>query len=123
MTKKDIKRLDYLDTELSEITLGLTWLLFFPVILILEKGFNPFLIIPSILIGLATIKSALSPCVKHRKTMAYACFIMSIVAASMFILTDFNKAHASHLLWVGVSVLALFNLKRLTNRFYKCKHG
>ena len=84
MTKKDIKRLDYLDTELSEITLGLTWLLFFPVILILEKGFNPFLIIPSILIGLATIKSALSPCVKHRKTMAYACFIMSIVAASMF---------------------------------------
>ena len=123
MTKKDIKRLDYLDTELSEITLGFTWLLFFPVILILEKGFNPFLIIPSILIGLATSICALSSCIKHRKTMAYACFIMSIIAASMFILTDFNKAHASHLLWVGVSVLALFNLKRLTNRFYKCKHG
>jgi hypothetical protein len=123
MTKKDIKRLNYLDTELSEITLGLTWLLFFPVILILEKGFNPFLIIPSVLIGLATIKSALSPSVKHRKTMAYACFIMSIVATSMFILADFDKVHASHLLWIGVSVLALFNLKRLTNRFYKCKHG
>ena len=74
--------LTYYDSEPTEITQGFVWLIFFPIIHTLDCDFNVWLIIPSMLLGLASIKGACSHTVKVRKTLGLGVFLFSVVVVT-----------------------------------------
>ena len=114
--------LTYYDSEPTEITQGFVWLIFFPIIHTLDCDFNVWLIIPSMLLGLASIKGACSHTVKVRKTLGLGVFLFSVVVVTYYFLIGKLPNDATHWGWVLISVSAFFNLRRLTNHYY-LKYG
>lgn len=114
--------LTYYDSEPTEVTQGVIWLLFFPIIHTLDYSFNLWLIIPSMLIGFASIKGACSHTVGVRKTLGLGVFLFSIVVVTYYFLIGKLPNDATHWGWLLVSISAFFNLRRLTNHYY-LKYG
>jgi len=110
--------LTYYDSEPTEVTQGVIWLLFFPIIHTLDYSFNLWLIVPSIMIGFASIKGACSHTVGVRKTLGLAVFLFSIVVVTYYFLIGKLPNDATHWGWLLVSISAFFNLRRLTNHYY-----
>lgn len=115
--------LTYYDSEPTEIMQGVIWFLFFPIINTLDTGFNLWLIIPSILIGLASIKGACLYGVRVRKAIGLAVFLFSVVVVTYYFLCKKLPGDPTHWGWVLISASAFFNLKRLTNHYYLTKNG
>jgi hypothetical protein len=116
--------LTYYDSEPTEVTQGFIWMLFYPIIHTVECGLNLWLIIPSFLIGLASIKAACSHPVAVRKTIGLGVFLFSVVVVTYYFLCGQLPSDATHWGWVLISVSAFFNLRRLTNHYYtKHKDG
>jgi len=121
MLSKLVKILIYYDSEPAEIAQGFIWFLIFPIIYTLEHGFNPMILL-SIIIGFCSIFSVVNLNIRIRKTLAYAVFFFSIMALIMFFSHGDYKC-PTHWIWFVISISALFNLKRITNRYYikKCR--
>ena len=113
---KLLRILTYYDSEPAEIAQGFIWFLIFPIIYTLEHGFN-LLILLSIIIGFCSIFSVIHLSIKIRKTLAYTIFFFSIIALIMFFSHGDYKC-PTHWIWFIISISALFNLKRITNKYY-----
>jgi len=125
--RKIINILKYYDSEPSEIAQGFIWLILFPIIYYFEVGLNTCLIIPSILIGFVTLRSVCYHSLKIRKTMAYTCFLFSIIAVVFWVLSGDIARCPTHWFWIAVSIGALFNLSRISDHYHcnsnKCEDG
>lgn len=108
----------YYDTEPMEILIGIIWLIILPIIWCFEFSCNLFIIIPSILLGLAMIKATCSHPIKVRKTLAYGSFIFSIFVILAF---GFNGAmvNPTHWLWFLPSFISFLNLTAMTSKYYR----
>ena len=108
----------YYDTEPMEILIGIIWLIILPVIWCFEFSCNLFIMIPSILLGLAMIKATCSHPIKVRKTLAYGSFIFSIFVILAFVFRGamFNP---THWLWFLPSVISFLNLVAMTSKYYR----
>lgn len=116
--------LTYYDSEPTEVGQGFIWMLFYPVIHTIECGLNLWLIVPSFLIGLSSIKAACSHTAAVRKTIGFGVFLFSVVVVTYYFLCGELPNDPTHWGWVLVSISAFFNLKRLTNYYYtKTKNG
>ena len=109
--------LTYYDSEPTEITQGVIWLILFPAIYTVEHGFNPWLFFISIIIGFPGIYSVCYHSLQTRKTLALGTFLFSTVVCVMFLIHKDYKC-PSHWGWLIVSLSALFNLKRICNHYY-----
>lgn len=85
----------------------------------MELGFNPWIIIPSIFIGYGTLKAVCYFPLIKRKTFAYACFLLSLLACVLFLCSGKLFCDATHLAWIFVAFSAFTSLKRVTARYYK----
>ncbi len=121
MLKKLAHILKYYDSEPTEIMQGLIWFIFFPLIYILEIGLNLWIVIPSILIGYGTLRAVCFFTLRKRKTFAYACFLLSLLACMLFLCDGRLLKDATHLGWIFVAFSALTSLKRVTARYYSKK--
>lgn len=108
----------YYDTEPIEILIAIIWLIMLPVIWCFEFSCNLFIIIPSILLGLAMIKATCCHSIKVRKTLAYGSFIFSIFVILAF---AFRGAmyNPTHWLWFLPSVISFLNLTTMTSKYYR----
>lgn len=124
MLAKIINILTYYDSEPTEIMQGLIWFLVYPILYYLEFGLNLWIIIPSILLGLATIKAVCYHEVKTRKAISLGVFLFSIIAITMYFIEGALPKDPSHWGWLFVSFSAFINLRSITNCYYrKLKNG
>lgn len=118
MKNRIINIFSYYDTEPMEILIGLIWFILLPIIWCFEFSCNLFIIIPSILLGIAMIKATCSYPVKVRKTLSYGSFIFSI-----FIILSFAFRGAmdnpTHWLWFLPSIISFLNLTAMTSKYYR----
>ena len=110
--------LTYYDSEPTEITQGIIWLVFFPIIYTVEHGLNLFLVCLSIVIGYCTLHSVAYLSLSIRKTMAFAVFLFSIVTVIMYLFVYKQYTCPTHWGWLLISFSAFFNLRRITNHYY-----
>jgi hypothetical protein len=110
--------LTYYDSEPTEITQGIIWLVFFPIIYTVEHGLNLFLVCLSIVIGYCTLHSVAYLSLSIRKTMAFAVFLFSIVTVIMYFFVYKQYSCPTHWGWLLISFSAFFNLRRITNHYY-----
>lgn len=113
----------YYDSEPMEILQGVIWLFIFPTLHIVEHGINLFLIIPSILIGIAIIKAVCCLPLFYRKNVALAAFLFSVVAVTTSFLYQDLPYNTMHWMWVLISVNAIVNLNIIANRYYNKTNG
>jgi len=118
MKNRIINIFSYYDTEPIEIFIGIIWFIMLPIIWCFEFSCNLFIIIPSILLGLAMIRATCSYPIKVRKTLSYGSFIFSI-----FIILSFAFRGAmdnpSHWLWFLPSIISFLNLTAMTSKYYR----
>ena len=110
--------LTYYDSEPTEITQGVIWLLLFPTIYTAEHGLNIWLVSISIIIGFTGIYSVCYHSLKTRKTIALGTFLFSTVVCVMYLIHEDFRC-PTHWGWLVVAFSALFNLKRICNHYYK----
>ena len=116
------KILTFYDSEPTEITQGIIWFLFFPIVYTLENGLNAFLIILSIIVGFCTLYGvAYSLPLRVRKTLAVSVFLFSVVASIMYLVIHKTYHCPTHWGWLVITMSAFFNLKRITNHYYSKK--
>jgi len=115
--------LTYYDSEPTEITQGIVWLIFFPIIHTFDCGINLWLVIPSMLIGFASIKGVCSHGLKIRKTLGLGVFLFSVVVVTYYFIIGKLPSDPTHWGWVLLSLSAFFNLRRLTNHYYLNYHN
>jgi hypothetical protein len=113
----------YYDSEPMEIMHGIVWFIFFPLIHSFEFGINLLLIIPSVLIGIASIKSACVHSLSIRKIIGLAGFLFSIAVITYYILSGKLPKDPTHWMWLLIVISSFFNLVRLTNQYYLKRNG
>jgi hypothetical protein len=118
MKKRLVNIFSYYDTEPMEILIGIIWLIILPVIWCFEFSCNLFIIIPSILLGLAMVKATCSHPIKVRKTLSYASFIFSIFVLLAFVFRD-TMVNPSHWLWFLPLIISFLNLTSMTSKYYR----
>ena len=102
MKSKILNIFSYYDTEPMEIIIGIIWFIMLPIIWCFEFYCNLFIIIPSILLGIAMIKATCSHSIKVRKTLSYGSFIFSIFIILAFVIKIFiNHCTAVYILTVS----------------------
>ena len=111
------KILTYHDSEPTEITQSLVWLLVYPILYSIEHGFNVWLIVFSVIVGFSSLYSTCYHSLKIRKIMAFAVFLFSVVACTMYLIKG-DYTCPTHWLWALISLSALFNLRRICNHYY-----
>tara|TARA_R110001599_G_scaffold140731_1_gene320920 strand:+ start:867 stop:1235 length:369 start_codon:yes stop_codon:yes gene_type:complete len=114
--------LTYYDSEPTEITQGIIWLIFFPVVYSAEHGLNLWLVIISMIIGFTTIYSVCYHPLKTRKTLSLGVFLFSLVVVVMYYIKG-NYVCPTHWGWIVISLSAFFNLKRICNHYYRSENG
>jgi hypothetical protein len=112
------KILTYYDSEPTEITQGIIWFIFFPVIYTLEHGLNILAISVSIILGFSTLYAVAYKGLEVRKTMAFAIFLFSIISIILYFFVHNDYLCPTHWGWLVVSFSAFFNLRRITNHYY-----
>lgn len=115
--------LTYYDSEPTEVAQGFVWLLFFPIVHSLDCSFNLWLIIPSVILGMAALKAVCFHDVKTRKTIGFAIFLFSIVILTYYFTIKKLPYDPVHWGWILISLSAFFNLRRLTNHYYLKHHN
>lgn len=114
--------LTYYDTEPMEILQGVIWLFVYPILHIIDHGFD-LLLIPSILIGIAMIKATCSFSLYVRKTIAFAAFLFSILVVTFSFIYQDLPYSTMHWVWVLIAINSIINLKIITNRYYILENG
>ena len=110
--------LTYYDSEPTEIMQGIIWFILFPIIYTAEHGLNLFLVITSIIIGFCGLYSVCYHSLKTRKTLAFSTFLFSTIVVLMYIIKG-NFVCPTHWGWAMICFSAFFNLKRITNHYYR----
>jgi hypothetical protein len=118
MKNRIINIFSYYDTEPMEILIGLIWFILLPIIWCFEFSCNLFIIIPSILLGIAMIKATCSHPIKVRKTLSYGSFIFSIFVILAFVFRG-AMDNPSHWLWFLPSIISFLNLTTMTSKYYR----
>lgn len=118
MKSRIVNIFSYYDTEPMEILIGLTWFILFPIIWYFEFSSSLFIIVPSILLGIAMIKATCSHSIKVRKTLSYGSFIFSIFVILEFIYRG-TLHNPTHWLWFLPSIISFLNLTSMTSKFYR----
>lgn len=118
MKSRILNIFSYYDTEPMEILIGIIWLIILPVIWCFEFSCNLFIIIPSILLGLAMIKATCSHPIKVRKTLAYGSFIFSIFVILAFVFRGVMH-NPTHWLWFSPALISFLNLTAMTSKYYR----
>ena len=113
--------LTYYDSEPTEITHGVIWMIFFPIIYTLEHGFNPIIFL-SFIIGFCTLYAVAYMTIRIRKAVATAVFLFSVVSLILFF-SHGDWRCPTHWGWLILVLSAFYNLKRITNHYYRrnCK--
>jgi|694.fasta_scaffold00097_47 hypothetical protein len=111
----------YYDSEKTEVGQGLIWLLMFPIFYTLEMGFNYYLVIPSILLGAATIKAVCLHTIQTRKILAFGNFLFSTAVVAYFFIKETLPNDVYHWVWVIISFFAFFNLTTITRKCLSIK--
>lgn len=123
--KKLSNILTYCDSEPIEVLLGLTWLFVFPIICTIQIGFEWLIIFPSIILGYVIIKGVVDYEIRIRKALAYAGFLFSLLISGTFLFNHNILDYPTQVMWLLISLLALFNLVNISKRYYrilkKCK--
>ena len=117
MLKKLSNILNYYDSEPMEILLGIVWLIFFPIIWCFQFGFQG-VIITSILLGLAMIKSVCVESLRTRKALSYGSFLFSIYITASLFLND-AMINPSNWVWFITFLMSLINLTTVTSQYYR----
>jgi len=118
MKSRILNIFSYYDTEPMEIIIGIIWFIMLPIIWCFEFSCNLFIIIPSILLGIAMIKATCSHPIKVRKTLSYASFIFSIFIILSFVFRGAMN-NPSHWLWFLPSIISFLNLTSMTSKYYR----
>ena len=118
MKSRILNIFSYYDTEPMEILIGIIWLIILPVIWCFEFSCNLFIIIPSILLGLAMIKATCSHPIKVRKTLSYGSFIFSIFVILAVVLRG-TMLNPTHWLWFLPGIISFLNLAAMTSKYYR----
>ena len=118
MKSRILNIFSYYDTEPMEILIGIIWLIILPVIWCFEFSCNLFIIIPSILLGLAMIKATCSHPIKVRKTLSYGSFIFSIFVILAFVFRG-AMVNPTHWLWFSPAIISFLNLAAMTSKYYR----
>jgi hypothetical protein len=118
MKSRILNIFSYYDTEPMEILIGIIWLIILPVIWCFEFSCNLFIIIPSILLGLAMIKATCSHPIKVRKTLSYGSFIFSIFVILAFVFRG-AMTNPTHWLWFLPAIISFLNLAAMTSKYYR----
>lgn len=112
----------YYDSEPLEICLGIIWTIFFPIIWSFKFHFSALLVIPSMLIGVAMIKSSCSSTLRVRKTLAFSSFLFSLIVLLSLFLSNLMMEPALWF-WFLPLFMSLINLITMTNKFYHNKEN
>ena len=118
MKSRILNIFSYYDTEPMEIIIGIIWLIILPVIWCFEFSCNLFIIIPSILLGLAMIKATCSHPIKVRKTLSYGSLIFSIFVILAFVFRG-TMLNPTHWLWFLPGIISFLNLAAMTSKYYR----
>jgi len=111
----------YYDSEKTEVGQGFIWLFLFPIFYSLEMGINYYLVIPSILLGAATIKAVCLHTIQIRKILAFGNFLFSIAVVTYFFIKGILPGDIYHWIWVIISFFNFFNLTTLTRKCLSIK--
>jgi hypothetical protein len=113
--------LNYYDSEPIEILLGITWLIFFPLIWLFQFGFHDILVIVSIMLGASLLKISCGATLSVRKTLAYGSSIFSVIVVLLLFLND-GIGVPSNWLWFLPIIMSIMNLTTVTSKYYR-KHN
>lgn len=118
MKSRILNIFSYYDTEPIEIIIGLIWFIMLPIIWCFEFSCDLFIILPSLLLGLAMIKATCSHTIKVRKSLAYGSFIFSIFVILAFLFKGALR-NPTHWLWFLPSIISFLNLTAMTSKYYR----
>lgn len=118
MKSRILNIFSYYDTEPMEILVGIIWFIILPVIWCFEFSCNLFIIIPSMILGLAMIKATCSHPIKVRKTLSYGSFIFSIFVILAFVFRG-AMVNPTHWLWFSPAIISFLNLAAMTSKYYR----
>jgi len=122
MIKKVVNIFTYYDSEPLELILGFIWAILLPVISTLTLGFKLYLVIPSILLGLALIKSTCIYKLRIRKTLAFGSFVFSIFVNIIFCLSGVMTNPIAWM-WLLTILMSGITLNQITKHFYRKRNN
>lgn len=118
MVKSNFERLKqiflYYDSEPMEVLQGFIWIFLFIPITTIEHGFNVLLHPIAFVIGTMQLFCVLNCSLKRRKIVSFLVFLWSIAITACYFLDHSMIEQPIHLVFVFISLFALFNLRRLT---------
>ena len=116
MLKKISHILTYHDSEPTEIIQGLIWLIFAPMVLMMEYPSLWYVNIPSIIIGFGTLYSVVYLGLEIRKYLSYTYGIMALVFVTLFFWDQGIHSNSMNWGWIVISISALSNIRRITQK-------
>lgn len=116
MLKKIGHILTYHDSEPTEIIQGLIWLIFAPMVLMMEYPNLWYINIPSIIIGFGTLYSVVYLGLEIRKYLSYTYGIMALVFVTIFFWDQGLHSNSMNWGWVVITISALSNIRRITQK-------
>ena len=116
MLKKIGHILTYHDSEPTEIIQGLIWLIFAPMVLMMEYPNLWYINIPSIIIGFGTLYSVVYLGLEIRKYLSYTYGIMALVFVTIFFWDQGIHSNSMNWGWIVISISALSNIRRITRK-------
>lgn len=114
MLKKLGHILTYHDSEPTEIIQGLIWLIFAPVVLMMERPELWYVNILSVLVGFGTLWSVVYSTLAIRKYFGFAYGFMAILFSYIFLAG--LSSNAMNWGWVVIAISALSNIRRIQQK-------
>ena len=116
MIKKLGHILTYHDSEPTEIIQGLIWLIFAPMVLMMEYSNLWYINILSWVVGFGTLYSVVYLNLFIRRYFAYAYGVMSLIFATIFFWEQGIHSNSMNWGWVVISISALSNIRRIKQK-------
>lgn len=122
MIKKVVNIFTYYDSEPLELILGFIWAILFPTISTLSLGFKLYLVIPSVLLGLALVKSTCIHNLRVRKSLAYGSFIFSVFV-NIYLCLSGVMINPFAWIWLTTIMMSGIILYQITKHYYRKKNN
>ena len=116
MIKKLGHILTYHDSEPTEIIQGLIWLIFAPMVLMMEYPQLWYVNILPVIVGFGTLYSVVYLDLNIRKHFGVAYGVMALIFVAIFFWNQGIHSNAMNWGWVVIAISALSNIRRINQK-------